>query len=310
MVVNIDENVGRVLAKLKTLEIERNTIVIFMTDNGPGFARYNAGMRGAKGTQYQGGIRVPFFMRWPGRIAAGREIPEVVAHIDVLPTLLQACGIDQPASLAVDGRSFLPLIGRPGGEWPDRMLCFQWHPGEVPEPYWNCAVRDHRFKLVDGRELYDLAADPGEKRDVADKDPEVVSVMRRHYERWFEQMEAAHHFAPPRIQLGTEHENPATLTRQDFRGPNAGWQPDNFGYWEVEVRPGRYEIKADFFPAREAGFVRLRFSDVMLDVPIEKDATACVFPPTVLKGGQGRMDVSLLNTSRKSGARYVHVKRV
>ena len=109
MVANIDENVGRLLAKLRELDLERDTIVIFMTDNGPRPERYNAGMRDLKGSPYQGGIRVPFFVRWPARLRAGRKVDRIAADIDILPTLLEACGVPMPPEVKLDGRSLLPL---------------------------------------------------------------------------------------------------------------------------------------------------------------------------------------------------------
>ncbi len=122
MVTNLDENIGRLLDRVKALGIEDNTIVIFMTDNGPQQPRYNAGMRGRKGTVYEGGIRVPFFVRWPRSLKPGRTVDRLAAHIDVVPTLLDACGVPAPKGLRLDGRSLMPLLRREKAEWPDRMI--------------------------------------------------------------------------------------------------------------------------------------------------------------------------------------------
>ncbi len=241
MVANIDDNVGRLLGKLDELGLAEETIVIFLTDNGPQQPRYNAGLRGRKGTVYEGGIRVPFFIRWPGRIPAGRRLDLVAAHIDVAPTLLDACGVARPEGGSFDGRSLIgPLRGDRDAS-PDRTLFFQWHRGDVPELGRAFAARDASWKLVqpqggDGPsakpphfELYSIEDDPYERRDVAGQNPEVVRRLRSEYEAWFRDVGSTRGFDPPRIVLGTAHQNPTILTRQDWRGARAGWGPKNRG---------------------------------------------------------------------------------
>src|SRR6185436_15870526 len=105
MVNNIDDNVGRLLARLNALKLATNTLIVFLTDNGPQQARYNSGLRGLKGSVYEGGILVPFFVRWRGTLAPGRTIDIPAAHIDFTPTILDACGVRKPAEVAFDGRS-------------------------------------------------------------------------------------------------------------------------------------------------------------------------------------------------------------
>lgn len=146
MVENIDENVGRVLTKLDELKLAENTLVIFLTDNGPQQPRYNAGMLRLKGTVHEGGIRVPFFVRWPGRAPAGRLVNNrIAAHIDVTPTILEACGVTRPVRVRFDGVSLVPLLGDASTGWPARTLFFQWHRGDVPEEGRAFAVRSERY---------------------------------------------------------------------------------------------------------------------------------------------------------------------
>lgn len=258
MVSNIDDNVGRVLAKLKELQLDRDTVVVFLTDNGPQHPRFNAGMRGLKGTPYDGGIRVPCFVRWPAGLgaASGSYVDRIAAHVDVTPTLLEACGLPQPPGVNFDGVSLLPLLkGDVSHEsWPDRTLFFQWHRGDAPEAERSFAARSQRWKLVQPAgangaefqprfELFDLAAEPSETRNVANKHNRVVEEMRDGYRHWFEDVTAANGRAAPRIKLGTPHENPVVLTRQDWRGPRAGWGAKNLGHWDVEIaQAGDYEV--------------------------------------------------------------------
>ena len=146
-----------------------------------------------KGSVHEGGIRVPCFVRWPGTLEPGRVVEPVAAHIDLTPTLLEACGVAKPEAVAFDGRSLLPLLRGEPVDWPDRTLYFQWHRGDVPELHRAFAARSGRYKLgpaeggrADSRcpdrshyELYDMVADPLEQTDIAAEQPEVVAAMLR-----------------------------------------------------------------------------------------------------------------------------------
>ena len=110
MVTNIDDNLNQLFQKLEVLGIEENTIVIFMTDNGPQQARFVGGMRGRKSSVHQGGIRVPFFISYPSKYIGNREMNQMAAHIDLVPTLSQLCGAPLPKDRKIDGRSFVPAL--------------------------------------------------------------------------------------------------------------------------------------------------------------------------------------------------------
>ncbi|UCH34404.1 MAG: sulfatase-like hydrolase/transferase, partial [Armatimonadota bacterium] len=314
MITNIDENVGRVLELLRELDLDDNTIVIFLTDNGPcasqGPERFNAGLRDRKGTVYDGGIRVPCFVRWPARLEAGHEVQEIAAHIDVLPTVLDACDVPVPDGLRFDGVSLLPLMLGTARRWPDRMLYFQWHRGDAPELYRNCAARSQRFKLVNGQELYDMTSDPGESEDVAARHPDVVAKMRTGYEEWFAEVSAPPGYAPPRIHLGTPHEDPVTLTRQDWRGAE-GWGDSDLGYWEVKVAAaGEYDVTLRFAAAEGGEEAHFRLGDVVRRERLEAGATSCVFAGVSLMAGDARLEAWLTAGGKPVGARYVDVERV
>lgn len=256
MITNIDYNVGRLLDALQRTSQAANTIVIFLTDNGPQQPRYNAGLRGQKGGVYEGGIRVPLFVRWPGHIEPA-DLDPPSAHIDLVPTILQACGVESDAS-QFDGRSIWPILRGDTPLWPERTLFTQWHRGDVPERYRGFAARDARWKLLrrdpgtaaapisdDQFELYDLQQDPYEMHNVAAAQPDVVQRLKAEYDRWFDDVCATRGFAPPFIVLGSAHENPVTLTRQDWRGEGAGWTTDSIGHWRVRfAEPGHYRFDA------------------------------------------------------------------
>lgn len=311
MVANADAAIGRVLGKLRELKLEENTLVLFLTDNGPQQRnRFNAGMRGAKGTVYQGGIRVPCFMRWPARLRGGRSIDRIAAHIDVLPTVLEACGVARRGP-AIDGRSLMPLLRGDTSAWPDRALFTQWHRGDEPEAFRDCAVRTQQYKLVNGKELFEIPADPAESRDLAASKPEVVSRLRTAYEQWFRDVSTTRGYAPPRIPLGTPHENPVILTRQDWRGPQAGWNEDSAGYWEVEVAtPGAYEVTIRLSPAKEEGTARFQLGKAEGTGPVRPGSTACVLGRVMLEKGAGRVEAAIAEGGRRRGATYVELRKL
>jgi arylsulfatase A-like enzyme len=311
MVVNADAAIGRVLGKLRDLKLEENTIVMFLTDNGPQQRnRYNAGMRGAKGTVYQGGIRVPFFFRWPARVRGGGAIDRIAAHIDVLPTVLEACGVERRPELRIDGRSLMPLLGGNAGGWPDRTLFTQWHRGDEPQIFRDCAARSQRFKLVNGKELYDLEADQSETKDIAAEHPETAARLRKAYEEWFRDVSSTRGYAPPRIPLGTAHENPVILTRQDWRGPRGGWDKTSLGYWEVEVAsPGKYEIELLFAPVEREGSAEFRLSGTKESCALKAGQSACRLMAALAKG-PGRLEAEVSSGGQTGGVQYVHARKL
>ena len=207
MIENIDKNMGRLMEKLDQWDLNKNTILIFMSDNGSvgGMVRegsklgtskdgkpmegFNAGMKGAKASADEGGVRVPFFVRWPGKFSSGKAVERISAHIDLLPTLAHIAGIAQLPKGQVEGRSLVPLLKNPKAKWKDRYLFTQgarWKTGAEPTDHmWKrFAVRNERFRLVENS-LYDMKADPGQTTDVAGKFPEIVKSMKEEYEKFW-----------------------------------------------------------------------------------------------------------------------------
>jgi arylsulfatase A-like enzyme len=309
MVANIDVNIGKLLSKLRALELERDTILVFLTDNGPQQPRYNAGMRGRKGTVYQGGIRVPCFVRWPARLKAGARIDRIAAHIDLLPTLAELCDVSMPTGLKIDGRSLAPLLKGETAGWPDRTLFTQWHRGDEPELFRACAARTQQYKLVDDKELYDIEADPGEARDIAAGRPEVAARLRAATEAWFRDVSSTRGYAPPRIHLGTPHENPTILTRQDWRGPRATWDDKGLGHWEVDVaRAGPYEVTLRMAAAPFDGEARLQVGRAMATARVARGSTECRLGELRLEAGPARVEPVLRFGDLEKGVHYVDVR--
>ena len=317
---------GRVLTALDRLKLGGNTIVLFMTDNGPQQPRYNAGMRRLKGTVHEGGIRVPLFVRWPAGVRGGRTIDRIAAHIDVTPTLLEASGIAKPARVRFDGLSLLPLLQERSVTWPDRALFFQWHRGDLPEAGRAFAVRTQRYKLVqplgNGEKphppdapllLFDMSADPLEERNVAAEQPAIVESLAGQYQAWFRDVTSARNYGDEgiaRIFIGAPQEEPVRLTRQDWRGPRAGWTPDSLGHWQVDVRRGgAYDIVLRF-----ARLARAATIDVSVaGLPLRKDAaagtTAVSFDNVRLTPGHTTLAARVIQNGRDSGVIDVVVRK-
>jgi hypothetical protein len=258
---------------------------------------------------YQGGIRVPLFFRWPAQVQAGRSIDRIAAHIDVLPTLLEACGVARRGP-AIDGRSLMPLLRGNAAGWPDRTLFTQWHRGDEPQPFRDCAARTQRYKLVNGKELYDLAEDPAESSDIAGKRPEIAARLRKATGDWFRDVSSTRGYAPPRIALGTPQENPVILTRQDWRGARAGWDGKSLGHWEVDVAAaGRYEVTLRMDAAEAGAAAAFRLGRAAETAPLKAGETACRFT-VALEKGPGRLEAEIGTGSAARGVNYVEARKI
>ena len=265
MIANIDHNVGELRKFLAEKGVAENTIFIFTTDNGTASGRsvYDGGMRGAKGSEYDGGHRVPFFIHWPnGELRGGRKVTEITAHVDVVPTLIDLCGIPTIQSIRFDGVSIRPLLENSAEEWPDRILVTDSQRVKDPIKWRKSSVMTNRWRLVNEKELYDIKADPKQQNNVVADHPEVVSRLTNFYNDWWAELEPT--FGDPaRIRIGNPAENPSRLTSHDWittgstpwnQGHirNADAKPSNIGFWYLYIeKDGDYEIAIRRWP-REA----------------------------------------------------------
>ena len=204
MISNIDENIGRLLDDLKKWDIERDTLVVFMNDNGGthGVKIFNANMRGGKNTPWLGGTRAASFWRWPGTLTPG-DIHQLAAHIDFVPTILELADIDVSAKLSkqLEGHSLAPLLKDRHSQLPDRVLVThlgRWKRGEATKAkYAGCSVRSERWHLVstgnsEGKDwkLFDVKSDPQESTNLVAKYPEVVRQLDSAYDGWWSSIQS------------------------------------------------------------------------------------------------------------------------
>lgn len=256
MIANLDENVARLEAFLRETGLRDDTILIIATDNGgtAGVPVFNAGMRGRKTQLYEGGHRVPCFVRWPaGGLRPPTDLAVPAQMQDLLPTLIELCGLRVPPEAHFDGVSLAGLLRGTQTDLPDRMLVVQY--GQILKPWESCVIWN-RWRLVHGEELYDLRQDPAQQRNVAAEHPAVLRRMRLHYERWWAEVEPGlKEFCP--INIGAPQENPTTLSCADWQeiycdnvqNVLKGAGGPRGGPWRVFVeRDGEYEIALARWP--------------------------------------------------------------
>ncbi len=269
MIENFDENLGRLFVALEENGVDENTLIIFMGDNGTAGGvsskndngGYGGGMRGKKGSVYEGGHRVACFARWPGGLKP-RTVEELTSVRDWLPTLIDLCGLEKPEGAKFDGTSIRPLLEEEAESWPDRTFFVERQDdilvkaplkpgGGKRAQYPNYAVVTEKWRLVNG-ELYDIENDPAQANDIAKAHPEVVQQLYADYGAWFDDV-ASHKSEYTRFLVGDSAENPTLLTVRDWH-PTEGpviWKKEHLfddekflnGFWAIDVvADGTYEF--------------------------------------------------------------------
>ena len=225
MITNIDDNLKILDNKLEEFGLKENTIFIFTTDNGTSAGvstgkgafvtkGYGAGMRGKKGSKYEGGHRVPFFVRWPDmKWDKGKDLSTVASYSDVFPTLADWCNLKLPESVVFDGISLNEYIS--GNENKDRVVFTDTQRQKELKKWKDCAVMTNKWRLIDGKELYDMESDPGQKTNIADQYPDVVEKLKGEYEKWWIKVSEFGH-EPTEIGVDFSKENPCVLCSHDL----------------------------------------------------------------------------------------------
>lgn len=342
MIQNFDENLGRLLTSLKQWNIDDDTLVIFMGDNGTAAGSngkldsdgFNAAMKGKKGAVYEGGHRVACFARWPQKLKAGGSIDKLTMHTDWLPTLTELCDLKKNRNLNWDGRSIASLLEGKSNDWKARSIFISkqadqlklWKPGgNNQSKYPHFAVLSEKWRYVDG-ELYDIRADPSQTTDVAKQHPEVTQSLYAEYKQWFK--DVADEGAPyNRFILGAPEENPTRFTTRDWHPTDGGviWkmplvEDDTLfvnGFWAVDVqRSGRYEIRIARFPEdaespAKANQARIQISNIDQTIELAPSAISATFKVN-LKRGPAKLKTWFRDakTGKERGAYHIKVTRL
>ena len=285
MVENQDRNVGRILAKLKELNLEEDTIVVYFSDNGPNGHRWTGGMKGTKATTDEGGVRSPLFIRWPGKIAAGTQVKPIAGAIDLASTLEALAGVKRVGDRPRDGRDLSPLL-KTGldADWAPRQIFNTW--GN------NVSVRTQTHRLDGAGNLFDMVADPGQTTPIQAKQPELAQELIAAVAAWRKEMGIA---APvggkgkgkgvngpgnavdprpihvgyrefPTTMLPARDGEPRGQMRRSAAAPNSSYfvnwtKPEDAAVWNVEVvTAGTYIVTLDYACAAEAVGTSLEFS--------------------------------------------------
>lgn len=275
MCENIDWNVGRLLAKLDELKLAENTIVVYFSDNGPNGKRWNGDMRGQKGSTDEGGVRSPLFIRWPAKIRPGTEVLPICSAYDLLPTLAELCGVPLAGTQPLDGTSLKPLLLGQTAGWKERTLVHYWR---------NISVRTQRHRLDYKGNLYDMVADPGQRKPVNGEAPETAASLAAFAENWRTQMLAEHgkafdgrpfvigHPGAPITQIPARDGVGLGGIKRSSRHPNDSffthWKnKDDAIEWNCEVgQGGTYQVELFYTcPAADVGStVELAFNAAVL----------------------------------------------
>lgn len=351
MITNIDDNFARLEKKLADLRLLENTILIFTTDNGTagGNRVYNAGMRGGKGSEYEGGHRVPFYIRWPkGNITGGKDINTLVAHYDLLPTFIDLLGLDFNPVKPLDGISLEPLLEGNVSDWPNRVLYMDTQRELNLIKYKNYTVMDNRWRLVNGKELYDMNNDLAQKHNVIMEHPDVAEKLSLGYESWWNSIMSegvVERYAY--IKVGSDQENPVRVSAHDqLNGSLSVWHQTHAitgglasGSWKIEVtKGGTYKISLCRFP-RESGLminsvfseaepcaeienirpasVKSDFKDAFLylgpirkKLPIEANSSEVIFEGTIPEGKYDMIAELIDQTGKTYPAYYIYIERL
>ncbi|MGJ8639224.1 MAG: arylsulfatase [Opitutaceae bacterium] len=263
MVTNIDDNMAKLMEMLDTEGLADNTILVFMTDNGTAAGLngkgggYDGGMRGSKNSEYDGGHRVPFILRWPnGNIEAGKSVERITAHLDILPTFIDLIGLDAP-EIGFDGLSLRELLYTDGKEWPERALVVESQRVVDPIKWRKSAVMTDQWRLINGTELYDIEADPKQSKDVAEAYPEVLKRMRAEYDVFWNDVSKEHDLISYMV-VGSDKAPIVALSSHDWLLDQLPpWNQTHIirgdvaveSFWALEVeQAGEYEISLRRWP--------------------------------------------------------------
>ena len=301
LIERVDQNIGRLLAHLKAYDLERETLVVFMSDNGGVSKFWKGGIRGNKGGVHEGGVRSPFYARWPGTITAGGVVNGQASHVDLLPTFCELAGAPLAKDRKIDGKSLVKLLKQGRGDRHHEYVYHTWD-RYSPNPDKRWSVSDQRWKLVglftktkpdpDKWQLFDLQADPGETKNFTAQNPGEVRRLRKAFTDWFTDVTRGQSYRPVPIPVGHDT-RPVELQPSwaTWTGPHINYTFDGYDWdtidtwkakgehaiWLLDVaHAGRYAVTLSYGCAsiNAGGTLRLNVNSSSLDHKVRATATA------------------------------------
>ena len=306
LVERIDINLGRLFKKVDQLGLRKDTVVLFMSDNGGVSRHFKAGIKGNKASVYEGGVRSPLFVRWPGQFPSGGAVKAQASHVDLLPTFCELAGVSVPQDRPIDGKSLVPLLQKGKGKSHQKYVYHTWD-RYFPNPDRRWSVSDQRWKLVGifGKDtepspskwkLFDLRKDPGETKNLLISEPGQVKRLRMEFVRWFDDVTDGVDYHPAPIPVGNAEENPVEIQPSwaKWEGENIQYTFDGYDWdsidgwkvvgeyaeWNLDVKKaGAYEVTIAYgcSPVKMGGTMKLSAGKAALDFKVEPTGNGEVF---------------------------------
>lgn len=314
MVSNIDDNVGKIFEALEKLKITRETIVIYMSDNGPHGYRYVGGFKGTKSMSTEGGLRSPIWFHWPEKFKAGGKSGLITAHFDIMPTFAELIGAEMPKDRAIDGKSILPTLKGNEQKWDDRKIILQNHRGTKVQRFSNAAVISQNWKLMTdlkgNAELFNMKEDPFALKNIINEKPEIKQELTKFYDSWLKELDEEYSgiWMPHYAKVGTEYEKETVLSRQDMRFEEDQKFID--GAWYVEIaESGEYSVSFQLNPKAAKVKAELIAGGEVLQTKEFSGQEIMHFDKVNLKKGKTQLKVITSINGKKNVPWHVFLKK-
>jgi arylsulfatase A-like enzyme len=332
MITKVDENIGKLMAFLADNDLDNNTIILFLSDNGTaeganldqnGFVKrgFNARMRGKKGSVYEGGHRVPLFLFDPRLQNKTPEIHSLTSGMDILPTILELCQI-KPDDV-FDGISLVPLSK--GQTLPKRSIIADTQRGEYLTKNQAYSVMSEGWRLVNGNELYEIQEDPEQRKNIAAQFPDKVEFMKQEYEKWWQEV-SVQKSDYQRVIVGSRKQKMVCLTSHDLHVEKGlpAWNQElvksekgENGFWAIEVsKKSVYKVELRRFPQESALAIPPQYLTAKLEIngqiqtaSIPKESLKIEFKLAIPKGNHTLKTWLLTGNGESVEAAYVYVQR-
>lgn len=317
MISNIDENVGKLFAALRKLKITKDTIVIYMNDNGPDGYRYVSGFKGKKSMSTEGGLRSPLWIQWPQKFKAGGKSDLVSAHFDLMPTIAEITGAKMPSAKTIDGKSFLPALKGENQRWDDRKFVLQSHRGTRPNRLENSAIISQNWKIETDRKgkmaLFDMKNDPYAMKNILDSKKEIKEGLLSFYDSWFKSLdnEYPNMWSPLSVKVNLKHEPEVFLTRQEMRiADDLRWSIHKTnGEWHLDVEnSGDFDISFQLLEEAKNVKAELIINGKVLQRKEFNNQKAMSFGKVKLNSGQAVLKIKVIADGNEAGPWHAFIK--